>query len=88
LKNVADSAELDLWQQDMRVELLQNQSRNLSSRHAQLAGNILDDFPDFRTLDLYINSASHDSDLTAARPLASTCLLRLAAQAMLAIAAL
>jgi hypothetical protein len=56
----------------MRVELLQNRSRNHSSRHAKLSGNIPDDFPDLRTLDLYINPTSHDSDLTAPRPLAST----------------
>ena len=53
---------LDDWRKDLRVELRNNISGQLSTRHASLASNVPDNFPSLNVVDLYLNPTVHDGE--------------------------
>jgi hypothetical protein len=57
------SGHMNEWRQNLRHELLINDSHRLTSRHPKLSGNIPDDFPDLKVLRLYTHPATHSGDL-------------------------
>ena len=56
----AVSQSLDDWRKDLRTELCNNISGQLSTRHVSLASNIPDNFPSLHVVDSYLNPVVHD----------------------------